>query len=128
MQHFFVSRIYNFCIDLSNTTTAARAARSLLGTSQHTAFCPAFAGFLRIGESTYSIEDRGDPDSAQWFLTGRSVGFGEKPGKLSQPASNQRQHGPTAARGGGLELSFRSANGLFVWPHLVSFPPEPEEY
>lgn len=41
------------------------AASTLPGTNQHGAFCPAFTGFLRVGEFNCSTEDRGDPGFAK---------------------------------------------------------------
>lgn len=58
-----------------------------LGANLHAAFCLAFAGFLRIGEFTYSINDRSDPEFAKWFLTRRSVAFYKDYIELSLPAS-----------------------------------------
>ena len=47
----------------------------------------AFAGFLRIGEFTYSIEDQADPDFASWFLTKASTILHNDYVELSLPAS-----------------------------------------
>lgn len=43
------------------------------GASTHAAFCVAFAGFMRIGEFTWSESDRLKPDFSRWFLTRQSV-------------------------------------------------------
>ena len=58
-----------------------------VGANLHAAFSLAFAGFLQIGEFTYSAEDRGDPEFTKWFLTRGSIALYKDYMELSLPAS-----------------------------------------
>ena len=60
---------------------------TIAGANLHAVFCLAFAGFLCIGEFTYSADDRAAPDFASWFLTRRSITLHEDYLELSLPAS-----------------------------------------
>ena len=53
----------------------------------YTAFCLTFAGFLRVGEFTYTAHDLKDVEFHKWFLTRRSVRFHDDYIKLTLPAS-----------------------------------------
>ena len=53
----------------------------------YTAFCLAFAGFLRAGEFTYTAHDLKDVEFHKWFLTRRSVRFHDDYIELTLPAS-----------------------------------------
>ena len=63
-----------------NTTTR-------YGIMLHAVFCLAFAGFLRIGEFTWSQEDYAQSDFVNWFLTRRSVELHEDYAFLKLSAS-----------------------------------------
>ncbi|KAL2036351.1 hypothetical protein N7G274_010933 [Stereocaulon virgatum] len=73
---------------------------TLAGANLYAAFCLAFAGSLRIGEFTYSADERADPDFASWFLIRRSITLHEDRLELSLPASK-----PTILGKGSLSLS-----------------------
>ena len=53
----------------------------------HAAYCLAFAGFLRIGEFTYSTADLQNPTFASWHMTRESVSLQDGKLFLSLPAS-----------------------------------------
>ena len=57
------------------------------GMTMYTAFCLAFAGFLRAGEFTYTAHDLKDVEFHKWFLTRRSVRFHDDYIELTLPAS-----------------------------------------
>jgi integrase len=59
------------------------------GATYHAAFCTAFAGFLRVGEFTWSAADLNTVDFASWHVTRRSVQFAEDDSRvfLTLPAS-----------------------------------------
>lgn len=56
----------------------------------HAAYCLAFAGFLRIGEITYSFEDRQKPDFKRWHVIRSSVCFFKDSMTLTIPSSKTR--------------------------------------
>ena len=57
------------------------------GATLHAAFCLAFAGFLRIGEFTYSKNDLSDPEFDRWHITRGSVTLHKDHMELSLPSS-----------------------------------------
>ena len=57
------------------------------GATMHASFCLAFAGFLRIGEFTWTSSDLLDEDFEKWFLTRRSVSFRDDHLLLTLPSS-----------------------------------------
>ena len=57
------------------------------GSVLHASYCLAFAGFLRVGEFTYTAHDLHDQDFSQWFLTRRSVKLWEDCLEVTLPAS-----------------------------------------
>ena len=57
------------------------------GMTMYTAFCLAFAGFLRAGEFIYTAYDLKDVEFYKWFLTRRSVRFYDDYMELILPAS-----------------------------------------
>ena len=61
--------------------------RTKAGATLHASFCLAFAGFLRIGEFTYTDQDRTKADFSRWFLTRRSVRLFDDRLELTLPAS-----------------------------------------
>ena len=60
---------------------------TLLGATLHASFCLAFAGFLRIGEFTWSGPDLLQHDFRQWFITRRSVTLFDDHIELALPSS-----------------------------------------
>ena len=59
---------------------------TLYGATMHSAFCLAFAGFLRIGEFTWNTSDV-DENFSSFFLTRRSVSFYDDYLQLTLPTS-----------------------------------------
>ena len=53
----------------------------------HAAYCLAFAGFLRIGEFTYSTADLQNPTCGSWCMTRGSINLQDDKLLLSLPAS-----------------------------------------
>jgi integrase len=60
---------------------------SQYGATLHASFCLAFAGFLRIGEFTYSQTDLTDPEFDRWHITRGSVTLHKDHMELSLPSS-----------------------------------------
>lgn len=56
------------------------------GATFHAAFCLAFAGFLRMGEFTWTAADR-EAEFAQWHMTRAAVSFGNDRVYVQLPAS-----------------------------------------
>ena len=59
---------------------------TIQGATWHASFCLAFAGFLRMGEFTWSLSDR-TPDFRRWHITRSSVILHEDSLELTLPSS-----------------------------------------
>ena len=97
------------------------------GMTMYSAFCLAFAGFLRTGEFTYSARDWEDEEFNKWFLTRRSVRLYDGHLELTLPASKTdpfRQGVTlTIAATGDAACAVAALERLFhEWPASLSAP------
>lgn len=73
----------NFLILILRTLDTA----TVYGANYHAAFCLAFAGFLRLGEFTYELEDTRDRTFDQYHVTRQPITFSADSISLHLPAS-----------------------------------------